>query len=65
MDWFLYDNGVRHERVKDNVSIHSLFISGELTGNGVLMFLESYCNPDVTDTVILLRRDITVSHFYF
>ena len=25
MDWFLYDNGLRHERVKENILVSVLF----------------------------------------
>ena len=29
MDWFLYDNGLRHERVKENIfpRLHDLYLS--------------------------------------
>ena len=27
MDWFLYDNGLRHERVKTNPEKHHLLVS--------------------------------------
>ena len=31
MDWFLYDNGLRHERVKKNIFISSDFIRPHIT----------------------------------
>ena len=40
MDWFLYDNGLRHKRVKSYFSLHTIFpnVATEALYNAYFLF---------------------------
>ena len=58
MDWFLYDIGLRHERVKKNFSKH-IFIFTEIVEGGFtdtsVMMIEMSKQVNISETRQLLK----------
>ena len=58
MDWFLYDNGLRHERVKNNylIKLKSLVPSNSVSCESVEAEIFPKVNKHMKDTAIRYSR---------
>ena len=51
MDWFLYDNGLRHERVKP--ILHNIVIKSSIARNGRQHFMQ----PDMVNANVVINKN--------
>ena len=67
MDWFLYDNGLRHERVKQHRCFHvnfaiTLFVVENLQIDTFATPLFEHCNNKVKSRLSVLRQFLTTEN---
>ena len=67
MDWFLYNNGLRHERVKQHRCFHvnfaiAPFFVQHLRTDASASALFEHCNNKVKSTLSVMRQFLTTEN---